>query len=115
MSVAIRNAKDGISLAQTADRALGEISNLVQRLRELAVQSANGTVSDADRESIQSEATPLISQIDDIANNTSFHGVKLTEASQATALGRPSCRALLCQYGQLKVPPAPLKQTDTSN
>src|SRR3546814_3286724 len=70
MSVAIRNANDGISLAQTADSALGEISNLVQRLRELAVQSANGTVSDADRESIQSEATQLISQIDDIATNT---------------------------------------------
>src|SRR3546814_15150944 len=60
MSVAIRNANDGISLAQTAASALGEISNLVQRLRELAVQSANGTVSDADRESIQFEATKQI-------------------------------------------------------
>src|SRR3546814_8486324 len=83
MSVAIRNANDGISLAQTADSALGEISNLVQRLRELAVQSANGTVSDADRESIQSEATQLISQIDDIATNTSFNGVKLTDGSRS--------------------------------
>src|SRR3546814_12127635 len=84
MSVAIRNANDGSSLAQTADSALGEISNLVQRLRELAVPSANGTVSDADRESIQSEATQIISQIDDIATNTSFNGVKLTDGSQTT-------------------------------
>ncbi|HKX22085.1 MAG TPA: flagellin, partial [Rhizorhapis sp.] len=84
MAVAIRNANDGISLAQTADSALGEISNLVQRLRELAVQTSNGTVSDTDRESTQAEASQLIAQIDDIANNTSFNGVKLTDGSQAT-------------------------------
>jgi flagellin len=84
MTVAIRNANDGIALAQTADSAMGEISNLVQRLRELAVQSANGTVSDADRESTQAEASQLISQIDDIANNTSFNGVKLTDGSAAS-------------------------------
>ena len=83
MAVAIRNANDGISLAQTADSALGEISNLVQRLRELAVQTSNGTVSDTDRESTQAEASQLIAQIDDIANNTSFNGVKLTDGSQA--------------------------------
>src|SRR3546814_920293 len=77
-------SSDVCSADLTADSALGEISNLVQRLRELAVQSANGTVSDADRESIQSEATQLISQIDYIANNTSFNGVKLTDGSQAT-------------------------------
>ena len=84
MTVAIRNANDGIALAQTADSALSEVSNLVQRLRELAVQSANGTVSDADRESTQAEASQLISQIDDIANNTSFNGVKLTDGSAAS-------------------------------
>lgn len=84
MTVAMRNANDGIALAQTADSALGEISNLVQRLRELAVQTANGTVSDTDRESTQAEASQLIAQIDDIANNTSFNGVKLTDGSQAS-------------------------------
>lgn len=84
MTVAIRNANDGIALAQTAESALGEISNLVQRLRELAVQSANGTVSDTDRESTQAEASQLLSQIDDIANNTSFNGVKLTDGSAAS-------------------------------
>ncbi|MBB4642465.1 flagellin N-terminal helical domain-containing protein [Rhizorhapis suberifaciens] len=86
MTVAIRNANDGISLAQTADSALGEISNLVQRLRELAVQTANGTVSNTDRESTQAEASQLIAQIDDIANNTSFNGVKLTDSTAAITI-----------------------------
>jgi flagellin len=84
MTVAIRNANDGISLAQTADSAMGEISNLVQRLRELSVQSANGTMSTDDRTSIQTEATELLAQIDDIAANTSFNGVNLLDGSQGT-------------------------------
>lgn len=84
MEQAVRNANDGISLAQTADSAMGEISNLVQRVRELAVQSANGTVGDTERESIQLEASQLVAQIDDIANNTSFNGVKLTDGSAAS-------------------------------
>ncbi|MBK5264636.1 MAG: flagellin FliC [Alphaproteobacteria bacterium] len=84
MTVAIRNANDGISLAQTADSAMGEISNLVQRLRELSVQSANGTMSTDDRTSIQTEATELLAQIGDIAANTSFNGVSLLDGSQAT-------------------------------
>lgn len=84
MEQAVRNANDGISLAQTADSAMGEISNLVQRVRELAVQSANGTVGDTERESIQLESSQLVAQIDDIANNTSFNGVKLTDGSATT-------------------------------
>ena len=55
MSQAIRNANDGISLAQTADGALGEVTNMLQRIRELAVQSASGTYSNADRANLQSE------------------------------------------------------------
>src|SRR3546814_13214407 len=70
MQQAVRNANDGISLAQTADSALGEITNLVQRVRELAVQSASGTLSNNDRESIQLEATELLKQVNDIAGNT---------------------------------------------
>jgi flagellin len=77
MQQAVRNANDGISLAQTADSALGEISNLVQRVRELAVQSANGTLSTDDRTSINTESTELLAQISDIAANTSFNGVSL--------------------------------------
>lgn len=84
MEQAVRNANDGISLAQTADAAMGEISNLVQRVRELAVQASNGTLSNTDRESIQLESTELLKQVDDIANNTSFNGVKLTDGSTAS-------------------------------
>jgi flagellin len=84
MEQAVRNANDGISLAQTADAAMGEIGNLVQRVRELAVQASNGTLSNTDRESIQLEATELLKQVDDIANNTSFNGVKLTDGSTAS-------------------------------
>ena len=84
MEQAVRNANDGISLAQTADAAMGEISNLVQRVRELAVQASNGTLSNTDRESIQLEATELLKQVDDIANNTSFNGVKLTDGSTSS-------------------------------
>ncbi|HEY9581029.1 MAG TPA: flagellin [Rhizorhapis sp.] len=84
MQQAVRNANDGISLAQTADSALGEITNLVQRVRELAVQSASGTLSNNDRESIQLEATELLKQVNDIAGNTSFNGVKLTNGTTAS-------------------------------
>ena len=85
LTAAMRNANDGISLAQTAEGAMGEIGNMLQRLRELAVQSANGTLSTSDRTSIQSEVTELTSQIGDIANRTTFNGTKLLDGT-ATAL-----------------------------
>ncbi|MBV9884879.1 MAG: flagellin FliC [Sphingomonadaceae bacterium] len=75
MGQAIRNANDGISLAQTADGALGEVTNMLQRIRELAVQSASGTYSADDRANLQSEVTELGHQIDDIVANTKFNGV----------------------------------------
>src|SRR6187551_2269194 len=72
MSQAIRNANDGISLAQTADGALGEVTNMLQRIRELSVQSASGTYSDDDRANLQSEVAELGAQIDEIVSNTKF-------------------------------------------
>ena len=75
MSQAIRNANDGISLAQTADGALGEVTNMLQRIRELSVQSASETYSDDDRANLQSEVHELGAQIDDIIANTKFNGV----------------------------------------
>lgn len=84
LSAAMRNANDGISLAQTAEGALGEITNIVQRFSELAVQSASGTVQDADRTGIQAEVTQLYSQLTDIANKTSFNGTNLLDGSTAT-------------------------------
>ena len=84
MGQAIRNANDGISLAQTADGALGEVTNMLQRIRELAVQSASGTYSDDDRANLQSEVTELGAQIDDIIANTKFNGVAVFGSSDVT-------------------------------
>jgi len=75
MGQAIRNANDGISLAQVAEGALGEVSNMLQRIRELAVQSASGTYSDADRTNLNVESAALQAQIADILTNTKFNGV----------------------------------------
>ncbi|MEM9311234.1 MAG: flagellin [Pseudomonadota bacterium] len=71
----IRNANDGIALAQTAEGALEEVTNLLQRVRELAVQSQNGTLDDTDRGFLDTEVTELAAQIDDILTNTEFNGI----------------------------------------
>ena len=76
MNQAIRNANDGISLVQTADGALGEAANILQRMRELAVQSASGTYSGDDRANMQVEVKELQKQLVDITN-TKFNGVPL--------------------------------------
>ncbi len=78
---AARNANDGISLAQTAEGALSETTNALQRIRELAIQSANSTNSAADRSALQSEVNQLISEIDRVANTTTFNGLKLLDGS----------------------------------
>jgi flagellin len=77
MSQAIRNANDGISMAQTAEGALNEVTNMLQRIRELSVQSASGTYSDDDRANLQAEVVELGAQIDDIVANTRFNGVEV--------------------------------------
>ena len=74
MNVAIRNANDGISLAQTTESALDEITTSLQRIRDLAVQSANDTNSQADRISLQAEVDQLIDEVDRIATTTTFNG-----------------------------------------
>ena len=84
MSQAIRNSNDGISLAQTAEGALSEVTNMLQRVRELAVQSASGTYSAADRTNLQAEVAELGAQIDDIVANTEFNGVTVFGAADVT-------------------------------
>jgi flagellin len=86
LNQAARNANDGISLAQTAEGAYGEIANNLQRIRELAVQSANATNSTTDRTVIQSEVSQLLQEIDRVANQTSFNGVKLLDGSFTSAV-----------------------------
>ncbi|WIM06709.1 MAG: flagellin [Candidatus Nitricoxidivorans perseverans] len=90
LNQAARNANDGISLAQTAEGALGEISNNLQRIRELAIQSANSTNSASDRASLDAESTQLIAEITRVASQTSFNGLNLldgTFTSQAFQVG----------------------------
>lgn len=81
LNQAVRNSNDGISLAQTAEGALSESGNILQRIRELAVQSANSTNSASDRLSLQSEVNQLVGELDRIANTTSFNGLKLLDGS----------------------------------
>jgi len=76
-----RNANDGISLAQTAEGDLAQISNNLQRIRELAVQSANATNSASDRVSLNNEATALIVENDRVASTSAFNGIKLLDGT----------------------------------
>ncbi|MFW5442764.1 MAG: flagellin [Methylococcaceae bacterium] len=78
---ASRNANDGISLAQTAEGALGESTNILQRVRELAIQAANSTNSSSDRLSLQAEVNQLVAELDRISDATSFNGLKLLDGS----------------------------------
>lgn len=77
LNVATRNANDGISFAQTAESALGEATNALQRIRDLSLQAANGTNTASDRSSIQKEVDQLVSQVNQIAENTTFNGKRV--------------------------------------
>ena len=81
MDQAGRNANDAISLTQTAEGALVEVGNNLQRIRELAVQSRNATNSQTDRDALNAEASQLLSEINRVAEQTSFNGVKLLDGS----------------------------------
>ena len=81
LNVATRNANDGISLAQTAEGALDEITNNLQRIRDLSVQSANATNSDSDRAALNDEVQQRIAEIDRIASQTAFNGLKVLDGT----------------------------------
>jgi flagellin len=81
---AIRNAQDGISLTQTGEGALNEVSNILIRMRELAIQASNGTVSSQDRDTLNQEFSDLIDEIDRIAQSTTFNGVRLLDGTGST-------------------------------
>lgn len=84
MSQAERNANDGISLLQTAEGALNENSGILIRMRELAMQSSNGTLGTSERDALQTEFTQLTEEIDRIADVTEFNGRKLLDGSSST-------------------------------
>jgi flagellin len=81
LTVASRNANDGISLAQTAEGALGKVGDMLQRMRELAVQSGNATNSSSDREALQAELKQLRDEVDRVAKTTTFNGAKLLDGT----------------------------------
>jgi len=85
LNQAARNANDGISLAQTAEGALQESTNILQRMRELSVQSANDTNTDSDRTSIQAEVAQLVSELDRIATTTAFNGRNVLDGSMGVS------------------------------
>jgi flagellin len=85
LNQAARNASDGISLAQTAEGALQESTNILQRMRELSVQSANDTNTASDRASLQAEVSQLQAELDRIAQTTEFNGKRLLDGSFSTA------------------------------
>ena len=81
LSMAVKNANDAISMAQTADGAYGQVTSMLQRMRELAVQASNGAMSGSDRGSIQLEIDELKAEIENVAQKTSFNGIKLLDGS----------------------------------
>ena len=86
LNVAMRNAGDGISLAQTAEGALGAMTDSLQRLRELALQSANATNSDTDRQALNAEAQQLIDEISRISTQTNFNGRKIFDGNFSSSV-----------------------------
>ncbi|MBX7079738.1 MAG: flagellin FliC [Nannocystaceae bacterium] len=86
LNQAKRNANDGVSLAQTADGAFGEVGNLLKRMRELAVQSRNGTNNTTQRGFLDDEFQQLKSEIDRIVSTTEFNGIQLIDGSQAAGI-----------------------------
>ena len=89
MQQGIRNANDGIALAQTAEGALSEVSNMLQRVRELAVQAKSETYQDSDRDYMQSEVTNLTDQINQVLDKTQFNGNALFDTGGAAGTGSP--------------------------
>jgi flagellin len=99
MSQAVRNANDGISYAQTAEGALGEVTNMLQRIRELAVQSANGTYSSSDRTNLNSEVTELKAQITNILATTEFNGTRIFNSNASGSTYAAASGAVAIQTG----------------
>jgi flagellin len=81
LNAAARNANDGLSASQVAEGAMGEVANILQRMRELAVQASSGTMTDTVRTAIQAEVTQLTAQVTSIAEKTSFNGISLLNGS----------------------------------
>ena len=122
MSQAVRNANDGISMAQTADGALNEVTNMLQRIRELAVQSASGTYSDGDRKNMTTEVSALQTQIGSILSNTKFNNVGLFDGTAGSAkagsitiqTGSTAADTVSMSFGKIDLSDATAAKVDTA-
>lgn len=103
LTQASRNSADGISMIQTAEGALNETTNILQRMRELAVQASNDTNTTSDREEIQKEINALTEEVDRIANNTEFNTQKLLNGSKSGEVGDLVREEVIAKKGQFKV------------
>jgi len=106
LNMAIRNANDGISLMQTGEGAMNEVTDILQRMRELAVQSVNGTNNDSDRVALNDEVTQLKAEIDRIATTTEFNSQKLLDGSfkgKSLQIGDKADQTLKIDIGSLKL------------
>ena len=104
IKMAIRNSQDGISLVQTAESGMGEITNMILRMRELAVQMENGIYTAKDRDNAQLEVNALLAEVDKIANNTRFNDVKVLDGSydQTIRAGNTNAETIRVNVGSLK-------------
>ncbi|MBP3142521.1 flagellin [Aliivibrio fischeri] len=105
LDVAVRNANDGISMMQTAEGAMKETSNILSRVRDLALQSSNGSNTDADRQAIQQEVTALSDEMNRIAETTSFGGTRLLNGNFGTKsfqVGADSGEAVMLTLNNLR-------------
>ncbi|EKO3400096.1 flagellin [Vibrio fluvialis] len=105
LDMAVRNANDGISIAQTAEGAMNESTNILQRMRDLALQSSNGSNSSSERKAIQEEVSALNDELNRIAETTSFGGNKLlngTFGSKSFQIGADSGEAVNLTMGNLR-------------
>ncbi len=108
MNQGVRNANDGISMAQTAEGALDEVTNMMQRMRELKVQSSNGTYSTTDVSNIKLEQDALAKQIDNVMTNTNFNGKALFTGTAGTSgvvtiqAGANAADAITVNFGNLQ-------------
>ena len=103
LTQASRNSADGISMIQTAEGALNETTNILQRMRELAVQASNDTNTSSDREEIQKEINALTEEVDRIANNTEFNTQKLLNGNKSGEVGDVVKEAVAGQVGSFKI------------
>ncbi|WBA11090.1 flagellin [Salinivibrio kushneri] len=105
LGVAVRNANDGISMAQTAEGAMEESSNILQRMRDLSLQSANGSNGDAERSAIQEEVVALKDELNRIAETTSFGGAKLlngTFGTRSFQVGADAGEAVMMEFKNIR-------------